>query len=80
MYAIYKQQDGKYYCTGMLQDGTERWTKDTLEEAIKSLKEFAKTMNGARGIHKLKTKHIQYFESAQVVKTEWIPKPIPRRG
>lgn len=80
MYTIFKGTDGKFHCEGRLQDGTERWTKDTLDEAVESLKQFAETMNGAKGPHRLKRKHISYYESVQVVKTEWIKKPMPGKG
>ncbi len=46
MYRIIYGRDGKYHCEGRLQDGTERWTNDTLDEAVDSLKKFARTMNG----------------------------------
>jgi hypothetical protein len=68
MYTIFKT-DGTFHCEGRLQDGTERWTKPTLEEAIKSMKHFAKVMNGM----KIKKKDIQFFESKEVVERKWVP-------
>jgi hypothetical protein len=47
----------------MIQDGTERWFKKTLPEAIKSLKTAAKAFNNC----KLETKDIEVYEERQVV-------------
>lgn len=69
MYAICKGDDGKFYCHGRLQDGTERWVKNTLEEAIKSMKQFAKSMNG----QKIKKKNIEYLQTATVAEVKAIP-------
>lgn len=69
MYTIYQMPDGTYSCEGRLQDGTERWTKPTLEEAIKSMKGFARTMNNT----KLKKRQITYLRPVQVVKQEYEP-------
>lgn len=58
----------KYECQGRIQDGTEYWTCDTLEEAIKSMKQFAKVMNGAP---KLKKKDILFLRQQQIIRTEY---------
>ncbi len=68
MYTIYLQDDGSYLCCGRIQDGTERWTKATLDEAVTSMKNFAEFMNGEK---KLKKKHIAFFRPIQVMKTQW---------
>ncbi len=68
MYTIFKGHDGKFHCQGRLQDGTERWVKDTLEEAIKSMKSFAKFGNGT----KIKKKDIQFLQLVQVVEEKWV--------
>ena len=73
MYAIYQHADGTFYCGGGLQDGTERWTRSTLEEAVKSLKDFAKSLNGT----KIKRKDIGFFRQVQVVKAEWTRCELP---
>lgn len=41
MYTIIKEPDGKFYCLAGLQDDTERWTCETLKEAVRSMKKFA---------------------------------------
>ena len=69
MYTIVELPSGKYECQGRIQDGTEYWTCDTLEEAIKSMKQFAKFMNGAT---KLKKKHIRFLHQQQVIRTEYV--------
>lgn len=70
MYTIMLGQDGKYHCTGKLQDGTERWTENTLDAAVKSMKRFAKTMNGA----KIKKRTgITYLREVQVAKSDCVP-------
>jgi len=65
MYIII-EKDGKYYCEGRLQDGTERWEESTLREAIKSMIQFAEVSNGM----KIKKRDIQFLRPVQVVKTE----------
>lgn len=67
MYTIIELGNGKYRCEGKLQDSTERWDEDSLEEAIKSMKEFAKFGNGV----KIKKKDIVFLRAVQVVKTEY---------
>lgn len=58
MYQIFCNPDGTFDCIGRLQDGTEHWKEVTLEAAIKSLKQFAKTMNGT----KIKKRGIAYYK------------------
>jgi len=69
MYVIIKGEDGKFHCQGRVQDGTERWTEATLDAAVASMKQFARTANH----DKIKKKHIQFPQTAQVVKTECVP-------
>lgn len=45
MYEIIQTVD-KFICTGQLQDGIETWKHDTLTDAVHSIINFAKTMNG----------------------------------
>jgi len=66
MYSITKTLNGKYYCECMIQDGTERWHKDSLEVAIKSMKDTAFVMNGA----KIKKSQIGFFEQKKVTETK----------
>lgn len=73
MYTIVKRLDGTYLCMGRLQDGTERWEEKSLDAAVKSLKKFAKTMNGARGEHKLKRKGITFLKEQQVSEIKCVP-------
>ncbi len=75
MYVIYLGSDNKYHCEGRLQDSTERWVENSLEEAVKSLKQFAKFGNGM----KIKRKDIAYFVAKEVVKQEYIETPIPKK-
>ena len=67
MYSIIKQADGTYLCECVIQDGTERWTKATLEDAIQSLKEAGKALNGW---DKVRKKDISYYVLEQVVETK----------
>lgn len=69
MYTIVKLQNGKFLGMFRLQDGTERYTYDTLEEAIKGAKSFAKYMNGNKN---LKKKHINYLQEKAVVETQFV--------
>lgn len=75
MYTIIKGTDGKFHCEGRIQDGTERWTEDDLETAIKSMKRHAEIMNGT----KIKRRHIRLVEPVQVVKTEYVEIPMPKK-
>lgn len=45
MYTIYCEAN-KYRCEVRIQDGTERWEKPGLEEAVKSVIQAARIMNG----------------------------------
>lgn len=67
MYEIFLTPDGKYHCYGRLQDGTENWIEPDLKAAIKSMKKFAKVMNGA----KIKKKHITFLRPVQVARVEY---------
>jgi len=68
MYTIIKRLDGAYLCVCQLQDGNERNTCSTLDEAIKHCKSFAKTMNGT----KIKKKDITYMIEQSVTKTKCV--------
>jgi hypothetical protein len=46
LYAVIAKPNGKYICECGIQDGTERWEEDTLEEALQSVVRAAKTLNG----------------------------------
>ena len=46
MYRIIQKQDGKFICEVQIQDGTERWTETSLEEAKKWVKKSMKSLNG----------------------------------
>lgn len=72
MYKIVKTLDGKYNSSCMYQDGTDRWTDDKKDDAIKNMISAAKCWN-----HAIITEaDIQFGEEVQVVKTEirWEPK------
>lgn len=73
MYTIVKKLDGKFLCIGQIQDGNEQWEEPSLEDAVQSLKKFAKTMNGARGADKLKRKHIKYLQERHISRIECVP-------
>lgn len=47
MYQITELLDGKWACAVMIQDGTERWTKDTRQEAVQSVISGARVLNGS---------------------------------
>ncbi len=68
MYTIIDLGNGQFRCEGRIQDGTERWTENSLEAAISSMKSFAKTMNGEK---KLKKKNITYLRPIQVVESKY---------
>jgi hypothetical protein len=57
-----------FNCECRLQDGTERWTETTLETAIRSVKKFAKVMNGT----KIKKKDITFLKPQEKIETVWI--------
>ncbi len=52
MYRIIKLLNGKYHGQFRLQDGTEYYMFDTLGEAIKKAKKFAKVTNGDANLKK----------------------------
>lgn len=62
MYTITQLEDGTFWCEGRLQDGTERWSEASLDAAIKSMKTFAKVMNGT----KIKKKDIEFYRREPV--------------
>lgn len=72
MYTIVKRLNGTFLCMGRIQDGTERWEEKSLDEAVKSMKSFAKVMNGARGEHKLKRKHITFLQEQWVSEIKYV--------
>lgn len=76
MYSIYKEPDGRFKCEVTIQDGTERWYKDTLEEAIKSVKSGAMAYNH----NKIMKSDIQYFEAVPVTVMGWTRKPMPKNS
>lgn len=45
MYQIIEGNDGKYYCSCVIQDGTERWEETNLEKAIDSMVIAARVLN-----------------------------------
>lgn len=47
MYSVIALPNGKYQCNCRIQDGTERWEKATLEEALQSMVQAARVMNGS---------------------------------
>jgi hypothetical protein len=69
MYEIFVRDDGTCLCVGRLQDGTERWVKPSMREAIKSMKTFASVMNHDK---KLTRRGIRVYRPREVVKTEWV--------
>lgn len=69
MYTIILKLDGSYACEGRLQDGTERWIEKDVRSAIKSMKQFAKVMNGA----KIKKKDIKFYQCRPVNQVEIVP-------
>lgn len=73
MYTIIKGKDGKFHCMFRLQDGTERYTEESLEAAVAHAKRFAKSMNG----HKIKRKNIEFLEEQDVTGTKYVPMEIP---
>jgi hypothetical protein len=68
MYKIIALSVGTFRCVGQLQDGIERWDMPTLSEAIKSMKQFAKTMNGM----KIKKKNIEFLRIEEVRETRLV--------
>jgi hypothetical protein len=69
MYTIIRLNNGKFLGMFRLQDGTERYTYDTLKEAIKGAKSFAKTCNGM----KIKKKHISFLQEQPVTEVKLVP-------
>lgn len=79
MYKITHQVDGMHFhCEGRTQDSTERWTKDSLYDAVQSMIRFAKSANGET----LTAEDFDYFRevskppSPEVVRWE----PFPKKG
>jgi hypothetical protein len=48
MYTIYRLKTGKFQCCCRIQDGTERWICATEEDAIQSLLDSSKILNGVQ--------------------------------
>ena len=46
MYSITELSNGNCQCLCRIQDGVDRWTSQTKEQAVRSLIKAAKTMNG----------------------------------
>ena len=69
MYTIIKLLNGKYLGQFRLQDGTERYTFDTLEEAIKEAIQFARVLNGT----KIKRKSITFLQEQPVTEIQYVP-------
>lgn len=46
MYSITKQKSGRWFCTVQIQDGIEGWEKPTRQEAIQSVIQTARVLNG----------------------------------
>ena len=61
MYTIIYGLDGLFHCDCMIQDGHERWTEKSLEEAIKSMKVAADVLNHS----KIKKKDITILKEVQ---------------
>lgn len=68
MCEIYRKADGTYGCVCRIQDGAERWSSLSLEEAVKDMKESAYVLNH----DKIKKSDIAYFEERQVTRTEFV--------
>jgi hypothetical protein len=47
MYTITELRNGKFHCEVRIQDGTERWDHDTRQEAIYSVIQAARVLNGS---------------------------------
>jgi len=47
MFSITQLTNGKWYCEVVIQDGTERWERDTREEAVRSVISGARVLNGS---------------------------------
>ena len=76
MYTIVKGMDGRFHCQGRLQDGAERWIKDTLDEAVASMKKFARVLNGT----KIKKKDITFLQERPAAGVECVPWDPWRKG
>ncbi len=63
--------NGKYHCSCRYQDGTDYWTEDDLEVAVKKMKGAAKAWNGM----KIKRKDIRIFQAVprQTVEYDYVP-------
>lgn len=71
MYTITKCLDGKFFCECIIQDGTERWLKQDIDEAVNSMKRAAEILNGA----KIKKRDISFRQQREILETtiEYIP-------
>lgn len=74
MYQIILGLDDKWHCWCTIQDGTERWVKDDLEEAVKSMKTVAEVLNHA----KIRRRDIEFLKEQRKVveETELVPYKI----
>lgn len=74
MYSITETLDGRWYCEGRVQDGTEQWYKPTRAEAVKSMKLFAKWGNW----EEITVKQITFLRQVKVTRTT--VETVPARG
>lgn len=66
MYIITELTTGKWYCELMIQDGWERWEKNTREEALRSMIRGARALNNS------------YIHEGDIVFQKQAPKPTIR--
>lgn len=74
MYQIYEQPDGTYQGACRIQDGTEWFTATTLEEAVETMKKWAKTLNNS----KIKKKDIALYRQVPKVVENWTQVEWPK--
>lgn len=77
MYQLYEQPDGTYVGYCRIQDGTEKFTAPNLKEAVKSMKEHARLLNGKQN---LKKRDIALYRQLHqvVVDTRWVQVEWPK--
>lgn len=73
MYTIFVNDNGTCSCHGSLQDGTEKWEAANLTAAVQSMKDFAKTMNGAKIKKRRDITYLKPTLETRVVWTEFKP-------
>ncbi|MDE1971297.1 MAG: hypothetical protein KGI50_07025 [Patescibacteria group bacterium] len=61
--------DGTYQCRGQVQDGMETWIENNFEVAVRSMKDFAKIINGT----KIKRKDITFLQQPNLPPVPWKP-------